>query len=106
MQNAADSAVVISGWHRMSYAYPDGTTMSIELEKYIRKMHSIVGNAVTEGRYLVFGIGSSQLLNAAVYALSSENSSTPSNVLASIPFYSVIIQKTRLYVSYSSFCFY
>ncbi|GJY76087.1 putative RNA-directed DNA polymerase [Tanacetum coccineum] len=87
MQHAADSAVVISGWHRMSYKYADHTTMSTKLEKYIRKMHSIVGNSITEGRYLVFGIGSSQLLNAAVYALSSKNSSTPSNVFASIPFY-------------------
>ncbi|KAL8255055.1 hypothetical protein R6Q59_033276, partial [Mikania micrantha] len=57
------------------------------LENYIRKLHSVCGNAVTEGRYIVFGIGSTQLLNAAVYALSSENSSSPSNVLASIPFY-------------------
>nr|GEU79917.1 tryptophan aminotransferase-related protein 3-like [Tanacetum cinerariifolium] len=99
MQHAADSAVVISGWHRMSYRYADYTTMSIELEKYIRKMHSIVGNAVTEGRYLVFGIGSTQLLNAAVYALSSENSSTPSNVLASIPFYSVYKSQTMFFNS-------
>ncbi|GJZ28493.1 tryptophan aminotransferase-related protein 3-like protein [Tanacetum coccineum] len=95
MQHAADSAVVISGWHRMSYRYADYTGMSIELEKYIRKMHSIVGNAVTEGRYLVFGVGSSQLLNAAVYALSSDNSSTPSNVLASIPFYPVITKRLK-----------
>ncbi|PWA38507.1 pyridoxal phosphate-dependent transferase [Artemisia annua] len=71
----------------------------IELEKYIRKMHSIVGNAVTEGRYLVFGIGSSQLLNAAVYALSSENSSTPSNVLASIPFYPMYKAQTMFFNS-------
>nr|GEW27959.1 tryptophan aminotransferase-related protein 3-like [Tanacetum cinerariifolium] len=99
MQNAADSAVVISGWHRMSYRYTDYTTMSIELEKYIRKMHSIVGNAVTEGRYLVFGIGSTQLLNAAVYALSSENSSTPSNVLASIPFYPMYKAQTMFFNS-------
>ncbi|KAI7735264.1 hypothetical protein M8C21_009984 [Ambrosia artemisiifolia] len=89
MQHATDSAVVISGWHRMSYRYADYTTMSKELENYIRKLHSLVGNAVTEGRYLVFGIGSTQLLNAAVYALSSQNSSSPSNVLASIPFYPV-----------------
>ncbi|KAK9069640.1 hypothetical protein SSX86_011544 [Deinandra increscens subsp. villosa] len=87
MQHASDSAVVISGWHRMSYRYADDTMMSKELETYIRKMHSIVKNAVTEGRYVVFGIGSTQLLNAAVYALSSENSSSPSNVLASAPFF-------------------
>ncbi|XP_076943996.1 tryptophan aminotransferase-related protein 3-like [Bidens hawaiensis] len=87
IQNAADSAVVIPGWHRMSYRFDDNTMMSTELEYYIRKLHSIVGNAITERRYMVFGVGSSQLLSAAVYALSSENSSSPSNVLASIPFY-------------------
>ncbi|KAI3810427.1 hypothetical protein L1987_20039 [Smallanthus sonchifolius] len=101
MQHAADSAVVISGWHRMSYRYPDYTTMSEELENYIRKLHSLVGNAITEGRYLVFGIGSSQLLNAAVYALSSENSSSPSNVLASIPFYPMYKEQTMFFNSES-----
>nr|XP_043617399.1 tryptophan aminotransferase-related protein 3-like [Erigeron canadensis] len=99
MQNAEDSAVVISGWHRMSYRYADYTMMSTELEKYIRKMHSIVGNAITQGRYLVFGIGSSQLLSAAVYALSSQNSSSPSNVLASIPFYPMYKTQTMLFNS-------
>ncbi|GJZ15311.1 NB-ARC domains-containing protein [Tanacetum coccineum] len=38
-----------------------------------------IGNAVTEGRYLVFGIGAMQLLSAAIYALASENTSSPSN---------------------------
>lgn len=90
MQNAADTAVVISGWHRMSYEYADTTMMSTELDKYIRKLHSVAGNAVTQGRYIVFGVGSSQLISAAVYALSSKNSSSRSSVLASIPFYSVI----------------
>nr|XP_043613366.1 tryptophan aminotransferase-related protein 4-like [Erigeron canadensis] len=99
MQNAADSAVVISGWHRMSYVYNDNTLMSSELEKYIRKMHSIVGNAVTQERYLVFGIGSTQLLNAAVYALSSQNSSSPSHVLASVPFYRVYKTQTEYFNS-------
>lgn len=89
MQNAEKSAIVVSGWHRMSYRYADYTMMSSEVEKYIRKLHSIVGNAITEDRYLVFGIGSSQLLSAAVYALSSENSSSPSNVVATIPYYPV-----------------
>ena len=92
MQNAEKSAIVVSGWHRMSYSYADYTSMSsmsLEVEKYIRKIHSLVGNAITEDRYLVFGIGSSQLLSAAVYALSSENSSSPSNVVATIPYYPV-----------------
>ncbi|KAI3675961.1 hypothetical protein L1987_85557 [Smallanthus sonchifolius] len=99
MQNAVASAVVISGWHRMSYRYADYTLMSTELETYIRKLHSIVGNAVTEGRYMVFGVGSSQLLSAAVYALSSENSSSPSNLLASIPFYPMYKAQTVLFNS-------
>ncbi|XP_076941154.1 tryptophan aminotransferase-related protein 4-like [Bidens hawaiensis] len=99
MQHATYSAVVISGWHRMSYHYADGTAMSKELENYIREVHSLVGNAVTEGRYLVFGIGSTQLLNAAVYALSSENASSPSNVLASIPFYPMYKEQTMFFKS-------
>ncbi|KAI3810420.1 hypothetical protein L1987_20032 [Smallanthus sonchifolius] len=99
MQNAAASAVVIPGWHRMSYRYADDTLMSTELETYIRKLHSIVGNAITEGRYMVFGVGSSQLLSAAVYALSSENSSSPSNVVASIPFYPMYKSQTVLFNS-------
>ncbi|KAK9069641.1 hypothetical protein SSX86_011545 [Deinandra increscens subsp. villosa] len=101
MQHATESAVVISGWHRMSYRYADYTTMSTQLETYIRKLHSVVGNAVTEGRYLVFGIGSTQLLNAAVYALSSENSSSPSNVLASVPFYPMYKAQTAFFNSES-----
>ncbi|KAL8237374.1 hypothetical protein R6Q59_018455 [Mikania micrantha] len=99
MQNAAESSIVIPGWHRMSYRYEDNTMMSVELEKYIRKLHSIVGNAITEGRYMVFGIGSSQLLSAAVYALSSENSSSPSNVLATIPFYPMYKAQPMLFNS-------
>lgn len=87
MQNAASSATVVAGWHRMSYAFNDHTITSQELEKHIRELHSIVGNAVTEGKYIVFGTGSTQLLNAAVYALSLKNSSSPSRVVVSIPFY-------------------
>ncbi|KAI3810421.1 hypothetical protein L1987_20033 [Smallanthus sonchifolius] len=99
MQNADDTAVMISGWHRMSYDYADNTMMSIELEKHIRKLHSVAGNAVTEGRYIVFGVGSSQLLSAAVYALSSETSSSPSKVLASAPFYSIYKDQTVFFNS-------
>ncbi|XP_071736432.1 tryptophan aminotransferase-related protein 4-like [Rutidosis leptorrhynchoides] len=99
MQHAINSAVMISGWNRMSYRYADDSFISVELEKYVRKLHSIVGNAITEGRYIVFGVGSSQLLSAAVYALSSKNSSSPSNVLASIPFYPVYKGQTVLFNS-------
>ncbi|GJX84062.1 pyridoxal phosphate-dependent transferase [Tanacetum coccineum] len=67
MQNAVNSAIVISGWHRLGY-----------------------WNAVTEARYVVFGIGAMQLISAAIFALASENVSSPSNILATIPYYPVI----------------
>ncbi|KAK4859610.1 hypothetical protein QYF36_008594 [Acer negundo] len=40
-------------------------------------------------RFIVFGAGSTQLLNAVVHALSLDNSSSPARVVASIPFYPV-----------------
>ncbi|KAJ0430614.1 putative alliin lyase [Helianthus annuus] len=43
IQNAANTAVVISGWHRTGYNYADGTKMLIELENCICKLHSIAG---------------------------------------------------------------
>ncbi|GJR00403.1 tryptophan aminotransferase-related protein 3-like protein [Tanacetum coccineum] len=99
MQNAENSAVVISGWHRMSYWYNDDTMMSTELEKYIRQLHSLVGNANTEGRYIVFGLGAIQLLSAAVYALSSQKSSSPPTVVASAPFYQLFKFQSMLFNS-------
>ncbi|KAK2997687.1 hypothetical protein RJ639_024950, partial [Escallonia herrerae] len=81
-----DSAVLIPGWHRMSYSFNDNSSISQELEKLIRKVHAIAKNAVT-GRFIVFGAGSTQLLNAAVHALSMDNPSPPSAVVASVPFY-------------------
>lgn len=97
-QHAASSAVVVAGWNRMSYAYNDHSSISQELERHIRKVHALVGNAVTAGRFIVFGAGSTQLLNAAVHALSPDNSSTPAAVVASIPYYPVC---TSTYVWFS-----
>lgn len=92
MQNAESSAVLVAGWHRMGYTFIyDNSYISEELENHIRKLHGIVGNAITSGRYILFGAGSTQLLNAAVHALSPLHnaSSPPATVLASIPFFSV-----------------
>ncbi|CAH1446143.1 unnamed protein product [Lactuca virosa] len=63
MQNAEKSAIVVSGWHRMSYRYADYTMI------------------------------------AAVYALSSENSSSPSNVVATIPYYPMYETQTSFFNS-------
>ncbi|KAJ0087043.1 hypothetical protein Patl1_07984 [Pistacia atlantica] len=87
MQNAASSAILVAGWHRMSYTYTDDSYISQELDRHIRKLHAIVGNAVTEKRFMIFGAGSTQLLNAAVHALSPDNSSLPAKVVATTPFY-------------------
>ncbi|XVF29857.1 hypothetical protein REPUB_Repub16aG0006600 [Reevesia pubescens] len=87
MQHAASSALVVTGWNRMSYSYHDKTFISPELERLIRKIHEIVGNAVTENRFIVFGAGSTQVLDAAAYALSLENASSPVGIVASVPYY-------------------
>ncbi|KAK2979908.1 hypothetical protein RJ640_020150 [Escallonia rubra] len=87
MQHAASSAVLVAGWHRMSYSFTDRSFISQELKKQILKVHAIAKNAVTDGKYIIYGAGSTQLLSAAVYALSMENSSSPANLVASIPYY-------------------
>ncbi|XP_021806747.1 tryptophan aminotransferase-related protein 4-like isoform X2 [Prunus avium] len=102
MQHAAQSAVLVAGWHRMGYSYADGSYISAVLEEHIRQLHSTVGNAVTQGRYIVFGAGSTQLLNAAVHALSSDNSSnssSPASVVASIPYYRLYKTQTEFFRS-------
>ncbi|KAF6149486.1 hypothetical protein GIB67_011387 [Kingdonia uniflora] len=81
MKNAASSAVVVAGWHRMSYSFRDShTRTSNELENHIRLLHAVIGNAVTEGRYIVIGVGSTQLLSAAVHALSPNGSASPAKL--------------------------
>ncbi|KAK8649210.1 hypothetical protein V6N13_129944 [Hibiscus sabdariffa] len=89
IQHSTSSALVVSGWHRMSYSYNDDTWISQQLETLIRKLHAFVGNAVTRNRYIVFGAGSTQILNAAAYALSLDNTSSrsPIRVVASVPYY-------------------
>lgn len=99
MQNAASGALLVSGWHRMSYSYNDHSSVSGELEKHIRKLHSIVGNAVTEGRFIVFGTGSTQLLNAAVHSLSLANLSSRAGVVTTKPFYPAYKSQTDFFRS-------
>ena len=89
MRHAAGSAILVSGWHRMGYSYSDGSYISQLLVEYIKKLQGIVGNAITEGKYIVFGSGSTQLLNAAVYALSPNSSMSPAKVVATAPYYPV-----------------
>ncbi|GMJ02391.1 TRYPTOPHAN AMINOTRANSFERASE RELATED 4 [Hibiscus trionum] len=90
LQHSTSSALVVSGWHRMSYSFTHNTLISQQLESLIRKLHAFVGNALTRNRYIVFGAGSTQILNAAAYALSPVNTSqSPTRVVASVPYYSL-----------------
>ena len=55
----------------------------------IVRIHRVVGNAVTEDRQIIVGTGSSQLFQAALYALSSAEALEPLSVVSAAPFYSV-----------------
>ncbi|KAF9599652.1 hypothetical protein IFM89_001598 [Coptis chinensis] len=99
MQHAASSAVVVAGWHRMSYRFDDYSSISEELEKHIRQLHAVIGNAVTDGRFILFGAGSTQLLNAALFGLSLDDSPSPANIVASIPFYPLYEAQTKYFNS-------
>jgi len=94
MKNAASSAVVVAGWHRMSYEFSDGSLLSKVLKEHIINVHALVGNAKTEGKYIIFGVGATHLLNAAVHALSS----TPTKVVASTPYYPVNFNTQNLFI--------
>ncbi|XP_047956595.1 tryptophan aminotransferase-related protein 3-like isoform X2 [Salvia hispanica] len=96
MHHASSSAVLISGWHRMSYSFPGPTPISEVLDSHIRRIHHVAKNALTDGKYIVFGAGSTQLLNAAVYALSA-NLSSPASVVASAPFYPIYKSQTDFF---------
>ncbi|RZC90108.1 hypothetical protein C5167_044735 [Papaver somniferum] len=101
VKHAESSAVMVSGWHRMSYkfGYENGTFISKELERHIQKLHAMVGNANSTGKFMVFGAGSTQLLNAAIYALSPQDPPSPTRIVGSIPFFPVYKSQTEFYNS-------
>lgn len=89
--------VTMSGFQSLSY-FGDGKTlcwfMEQKLEDEIRKLHKVAGNAVVDGRHVVVGTGSSQLILAALYALADTlNLTNPVDVVSAAPYYSVIFAK-------------
>ena len=86
--DAAASAVLVPGWHRLSYATTDGLYQSVELENHIRRLHRAVGNAVVDDKTLVFGAGSTQLINA-LSPDADADASPPARVVATVPYYPV-----------------
>ncbi|XP_061360392.1 tryptophan aminotransferase-related protein 2 isoform X2 [Gastrolobium bilobum] len=91
------TTIIIPGWQSMSY-FSDLTSICWFLEpefaKEVVRLHKLVGNAVTEGRHIVVGTGSSQLFLAALYALSPPDAAEPINVISAVPYYSCYPQMT------------
>ncbi|KAE8717074.1 S-adenosylmethionine carrier 2 [Hibiscus syriacus] len=52
VNHAASSTIVVPGWHRMSYEFNNGSLLLKQLESEIRRLHAVVRNAVTDGRYI------------------------------------------------------
>ncbi|KMZ69705.1 Alliinase family protein [Zostera marina] len=105
-KKAGDEAtLVISGWETMSYfSNKDNVCWFLErgFEEEVRRLHEFVGNAVVDGKHIIVGTGSTQLFQAALFALSDPNSDQPANVVSSVPYYSVYpvatdYLKSRLY---------
>ncbi|KAJ3694293.1 hypothetical protein LUZ60_009773 [Juncus effusus] len=86
------ATVVIPGWHMMSY-FSDTKNLCWFLEpefaNQVRRIHRIVGNAVTDDRHIIVGVGSTQLIHATLYALASTEERQPVNVVSAKPFYSM-----------------
>ncbi|KAJ7945831.1 Tryptophan aminotransferase-related protein 2 [Quillaja saponaria] len=99
------TTITILGWQSLSY-FSDITNICWFLEpefaKEVVRLHKVVGNAVTEGRHIVVGTGSSQLFLAALYALSPQDAIKPISVVSAAPYYSAYplmtdYQKSGLY---------
>ena len=87
------TTMVIAGWQSLSYFSDNNNELcwflEPELAKEIVRVHKVVGNAVTQDRYIVVGTGSTQLYQAALYALSPHDDSGPINVVSAAPYYCV-----------------
>ncbi|EOD06631.1 hypothetical protein EMIHUDRAFT_53100, partial [Emiliania huxleyi CCMP1516] len=69
------------------------------LEAAIRSLHGLVGNAVTDGREVVVGIGSTELIAAALYALSPTQDEATASVWSRAPYYSGYKQSATFFRS-------
>ncbi|KAK7347051.1 hypothetical protein VNO80_21577 [Phaseolus coccineus] len=85
------TTITIPGWQSMSYLSDVSKIcwfLEPEFATEVVRLHRVVGNAVTEGRHIVVGTGSSQLILAALYALSSPHAAEPISVVSAAPYYS------------------
>ncbi|TKY69900.1 Tryptophan aminotransferase-related protein 1 [Spatholobus suberectus] len=104
-RQSEECTVVIKGWELMSYNSDASNVcwyMLPELRDAIKRLHHVVGNAVTQDRHIVVGTGATQLFNASIFALSPSEPPQPINVVAAAPHYSeyqdeVSILRSRTY---------
>ncbi|XP_050206984.1 L-tryptophan--pyruvate aminotransferase 1-like [Mercurialis annua] len=84
--------VVISGSDLMSYFSDVGNVcwfLEPQLSDAIKRLHRTVGNAESDDRYVVVGTGSTQLYQAALYAITaSAGRAEPVSVVCAAPYYS------------------
>ncbi|XP_037457003.1 tryptophan aminotransferase-related protein 1-like [Triticum dicoccoides] len=83
---------VIPGYQTMSYFSDVGNLcwfLEPGFEREVRRLHSLVGNAAVEGYHVLVGTGSSQLFQAALYALALPTADAPVSVVSTTPFYSM-----------------
>ncbi|MQL72604.1 hypothetical protein Taro_004926, partial [Colocasia esculenta] len=84
-------SIAIPGWKTMSY-FSDGDSlcwfMEPRLAREIVRLHRLVGNARTAGYHIVVGSGSTQLFQAALYALVPPDATGPISVVSAAPYYS------------------
>uniref|UniRef100_M1CXU9 Alliin lyase n=1 Tax=Solanum tuberosum TaxID=4113 RepID=M1CXU9_SOLTU len=66
-----------------------------KLEEQIKRLHNVVGNAIVDDHYIIVGTGSSQLMQAALYALSPADQLEPISVVSATPFYSAYPEVTN-----------
>ncbi|KAK3228116.1 hypothetical protein Dsin_007978 [Dipteronia sinensis] len=85
------TTIVIPGWQSLSYFSNASNIcwfMEPKFAKEVVKLHKVVGNAITENRHIVVGTGSSQLFQAALYALSAHDASKTISVVSASPYHS------------------
>ena len=87
-----EATVVIPGWQTMSYFSDVGNVcwfLEPSFAEDVRRLHRLVGNAAAHDKHVVVGTGSTQLFQAALFALSATHNAQPTDVVSAVPYYSV-----------------
>ncbi|XP_076947288.1 L-tryptophan--pyruvate aminotransferase 1-like [Bidens hawaiensis] len=83
--------VEMKGYESLSYFSKSKSLcwfLEPKLEEAIKSLHGAVGNAVTDGYTIVVGTGSSHLVHAVLYAITSRDQPNQMNVVSAAPYYS------------------